>query len=956
MRYILDSEGYVYDIAFGSQIECNLGTCTEYTGDVPSNYTTIDEWAIGEIDRLNAWKIVDGNLVFDVNKYNELKSKWSKEEAENQLVCKKYVDDKLVGIGSTPKNTKALFDKKTTDPFRVIQLNDTSDFSIDKLVVNADTSVNKLDLIINGSNMLPNKMVSGKKDNVTYTVNNDKTIKLVATEPEPGKNLLPNNATSQTINGITFTVNDDGTILVNGTNTSTNWTKLTILSDFSNIPINEGSYLLSCEGCGQQQGTNLIFSLYKEGETSLTSRQVTSNNSYDINVTGSNVTICRCELAIAPNCTVDNVVFKPMLRLASVTDDTYEPYGSKPVEIDLAGNSTNTDTLLTFKKNIDYYLSGLNGVTLKMYSYDGIDRTEVYSGTDGTIIFTDSDKHITHITLSINSAIDKAILPMLNLGTSALSYEMYQEAKTTVDLLIYTLMPSATLTPSAMLAPKYDGKITVTFENDKVTFFDYKNKELGSIEMPKTLYPNSTIYTHQDTTMVLNYVSSTSKGVPYDQVIKSINNSSETITINTDRLDIDGIATFTNNKLGTSGSTVINGDNITTGTISSDRLNINEIATFTNNKLGTSGSTVINGDNITTGTISSDRLNINEIATFTNNKLGTSGSTVINGDNITTGTISSDRLSLVGKEINLTSDNVVIKSTNFNVTKEGKITAKEGSIGGWNIGAYKIFNEGATSGNACCMQTPNYEYETGKYTNWVFAAGATNHDAYGDAKFRVNKAGAMYSTSGSIGGWNISSSGLTATGKAACEINKNGNIVMAGNYGQIKFDTNPVRVTTASKMIISDNYNTSTMVGTNDTIAIRAFNGTVQINSNYGVYAGSNRLDGSSSKAIKENIKPIEEEYANDIYNEVKKMPYYTYDYKEKYGDKDNIGFVIEDIEDTCLKRVLKINQNGENKDVKNFGTVDLSKMNLLLIKMLMDKIETLEKALKEERERDNNE
>ena len=77
-------------------------------------------------------------------------------------------------------------------------------------------------------------------------------------------------------------------------------------------------------------------------------------------------------------------------------------------------------------------------------------------------------------------------------------------------------------------------------------------------------------------------------------------------------------------------------------------------------------------------------------------------------------------------------------------------------------------------------------------------------------------------------------------------------------------------------------------------------------------------------------------------------MPYYTYDYKDKYGDKDNIGFVIEDIEDTCLKRVLKINQNKDNKDVKNCGPVDLSKMNLLLIKTLMNKIEVLENKIKE--------
>ena len=32
MRYILDNEGYMYDVSFGAEISCSLGNCTEYTG------------------------------------------------------------------------------------------------------------------------------------------------------------------------------------------------------------------------------------------------------------------------------------------------------------------------------------------------------------------------------------------------------------------------------------------------------------------------------------------------------------------------------------------------------------------------------------------------------------------------------------------------------------------------------------------------------------------------------------------------------------------------------------------------------------------------------------------------------------------------------------------------------------------------------------------------------------
>ena len=48
--------------------------------------------------------------------------------------------------------------------------------------------------------------------------------------------------------------------------------------------------------------------------------------------------------------------------------------------------------------------------------------------------------------------------------------------------------------------------------------------------------------------------------------------------------------------------------------------------------------------------------------------------------------INANKISLDGKEINLTSGNIVIKSNNFSVTKEGKITSTSGKIGGFDLG------------------------------------------------------------------------------------------------------------------------------------------------------------------------------------------------------------------------------------------------------------------------------
>lgn len=312
-----------------------------------------------------------------------------------------------------------------------------------------------------------------------------------------------------------------------------------------------------------------------------------------------------------------------------------------------------------------------------------------------------------------------------------------------------------------------------------------------------------------------------SSKVEKDGVISAINQSAEQVSIDANKINMNGVINAINNNT----TTTINGNKISTGTITA-----NQVAS----------------DIITTSNFSAQ---------------------TINADNITSGTLSADKIS------------------------------------GGTIGASSIQLQGVSLG--------------------------TN--------------------SSTIGGWSVSGTRLYSnSANVASSIYRNGNVIFGGNYGMIKFDTNPVRITTADKLLISDSYSADSMATPNDTISVRAYSGTVHINSNYGVYAGSNRLDGSSSKNVKENIKLIKQKYINEIYNEVDKMPFYTYDYKEKYGDKNDFGFIIEDIENTCLRDVLKISQNQDDKNVKNYGTLELNKMNLLLIKELMKKNQQLEKRIED--------
>lgn len=146
------------------------------------------------------------------------------------------------------------------------------------------------------------------------------------------KNLIPYpcNQFSRSSNGITFTDNGDGTVTANGTATadaSYNISQRYGVSGGS-FSLKNGNYLLSgCEGGSNttffiQAGVtkNNVFSLLNknyDGDTAITvDGDDNSNDSANISV----------QIVIRSGQTFTNKVFKPMIRLASIQDDTYVPY------------------------------------------------------------------------------------------------------------------------------------------------------------------------------------------------------------------------------------------------------------------------------------------------------------------------------------------------------------------------------------------------------------------------------------------------------------------------------------------------------------------------------------------------------------------------------------------------------------------------------------------------------
>lgn len=161
-----------------------------------------------------------------------------------------------------------------------------------------------------------------------------------------GKNLLtyPYNETSMTRFGVTFTDLGDGTIHVNGTNTKEDGTAYLFLIGISdNYILPKGTYIISGTPIENNSDKKCWLSVTRE----IDSTRIASDTGSGGTFTLEEDTQLRIAIIINASATANNLIFKPMLRLASVEDDTWEPYTGGipspnpryPQEIEVAGAS-----------------------------------------------------------------------------------------------------------------------------------------------------------------------------------------------------------------------------------------------------------------------------------------------------------------------------------------------------------------------------------------------------------------------------------------------------------------------------------------------------------------------------------------------------------------------------------------------------------------------------------------
>lgn len=176
------------------------------------------------------------------------------------------------------------------------------------------------------------------------------------------------------------------------------------------------------------------------------------------------------------------------------------------------------------------------------------------------------------------------------------------------------------------------------------------------------------------------------------------------------------ISLTVNNGSTSSGITITNTKEDGTTETTSGTIQMNGLVKFTD--LSNTGSTTINGSNITTGIISASRLDSSVITT---NNFSAQN---INASNITSGTLNVDRISansITSGKINNLSASKISGGTitgiafnngsgTFSVTSGGYVNAISGKIGGWTLSSSRLY--GTSNGHQFAIRPYGVDDET----------------------------------------------------------------------------------------------------------------------------------------------------------------------------------------------------------------------------------------------------
>lgn len=195
------------------------------------------------------------------------------------------------------------------------------------------------------SNPVQNKAVTAKINNIVT----DTTSEIAAIVNNYGSKNLANAALipDQTAGGITRKNNGDGSITYSGTSTLTYTTYLPLMAGQK---LDAGTYIFTSN---PTTNTTYTYQIYKNGSywqayTIGAKLQITESDTYSIG------------LALNSKASISNT-FKPMLRYASIKDDTFVPYVPTNKQLDGRTSDTGWKTTSNLKYRKSGYIVGLQG-------------------------------------------------------------------------------------------------------------------------------------------------------------------------------------------------------------------------------------------------------------------------------------------------------------------------------------------------------------------------------------------------------------------------------------------------------------------------------------------------------------------------------------------------------------------------------------------------------------------
>lgn len=338
-----------------------------------------------------------------------------------------------------------------------------------------------------------------------------------------------------------------------------------------------------------------------------------------------------------------------------------------------------------------------------------------------------------------------------------------------------------------------------------------------------------------------------------------------------------------------------------------------------------------------------------------------------------------------GGTLNLTGKSIAISSTNFSVTTAGAITAKSGTIGGFNIDTSKLYN-GVTSisdvsHDGVYVGTDGIALGKGKFkvTNSGAVTIKSGSIDLGSGAFTVSSAGAVTcsnitATGGKVGGWNILSTYLSY-----------GNAVLTNTYLRVAtknyyttfshdliYQTNLATTSTkrvlnytnpedstsyvgeafAKKMNWTDGVYKDTVSNTSGQVMhARAAGHSYQCNwtgSQLDFYVDQTGVGTLSDKRLKKDIKDVD----NKLIEAINDCPMKQYK-ADNRGGLISFGIIAQDLVKACEDRDIDIldyeilqKKHYKDGDETEYYMIDNGQLAILEIQALKEEIKELRRII----------